>query len=323
MQSVIPNTTQIPHLIIREWMPRLKDVELRVLLIITDQTLGWIEDKETGRRKEKDWISRGQLIKKTGRSAKHISEALKTLIDKLALVEAAGENGEALDTPQKRRMKFGKIFYRLTLRSPDPTLFDHPRVSKGHTARNQKILSSRVTKRPPQKGHTTKETVLQNNAKASELEKIKKLPTNSLLREFKEYSLAIRGQKPEFVRFKDGGLIKHALKHLSEGQIDMLFIWFLQEKRSMRPTIGAALCKEIIQSFIEASHREQGFYLKLEGLWDRYVGRKPPQDTKLATMQTKLEELKRSYFTSPFDPKERTAIQEEVARNERALKALV
>lgn len=30
--GIQPNTTQIPHLIIREWMPRLKDVELRVLL---------------------------------------------------------------------------------------------------------------------------------------------------------------------------------------------------------------------------------------------------------------------------------------------------
>ena len=46
IQSIIPNTTQIPHLIIRKWMPLLSDVELRILLVVADQTLGWIVTKQ-------------------------------------------------------------------------------------------------------------------------------------------------------------------------------------------------------------------------------------------------------------------------------------
>lgn len=35
----------------------LSDVELRVILVVADQTMGWIEDPETKQRKEKDWIA--------------------------------------------------------------------------------------------------------------------------------------------------------------------------------------------------------------------------------------------------------------------------
>lgn len=124
MERIIPNTTQVPNLIIDVWMPRLKDTEFRCLMVVTRQTIGWIEDAETGKRKEKDWISQFQLMRKTKRSARSISHAMKTLVDKLMIVEAYDEFGRPLDSPQKRMMCGGKIFYRLNLRSPNPTLFD-------------------------------------------------------------------------------------------------------------------------------------------------------------------------------------------------------
>lgn len=151
--SIIPNTTQIPNRIIDEWMPRLKDVELRVLILITRQTLGWVEDVETGRRKERDWISQRQLIDKTGRSRKHLSAALKVLIETYHLVEATDVKGRILNTADKRQGRFGQIFYRLTLTAPQPTLFD-TRASKGRTAMES------ATKRRTQKGRTTKETLI-------------------------------------------------------------------------------------------------------------------------------------------------------------------
>jgi len=90
-----------------------------------------------------------------------------------------------------------------------------------------------------------------------------KVPTNALMNSFQKYCEAIRKNKPYFTRFKDGSLIKNALRHLSKFQIEMLFIWFLKEKRNMQPTIGAALCKEIIRDFINASHKEYVFIIVL------------------------------------------------------------
>lgn len=119
-----PNTTQVPHIIIREWMPRLSDVELRVLLVVTDQTLGWLEDVATGRRKEMDWISHTQLCGKTGRGDRSITRAAKALIEKHHIIEAYDSEGELLNTAEKRRKTGGKIFYRLALRHPQATLFD-------------------------------------------------------------------------------------------------------------------------------------------------------------------------------------------------------
>jgi hypothetical protein len=97
----------------------------------------------------------------------------------------------------------------------------------------------------------------------------KKIPTNSLMESFQKYCEAIRKAKPNFIRFKDGNLIKHALKHLSASQIELLFIWFLKEKGHMRPAVGSALSKGIISDFINASRREYNFYSKLDK-WARF-----------------------------------------------------
>jgi hypothetical protein len=120
--SMVPNTTPTPNIIFDEWMPILKDVEFRLLCIVTRQTMGWVEDPLTGRRKEHDWISHSQLIFKSGKKSSSISDALKVLIDHYAIIEALNSKGELLDSSTKRRYG-GKIFYRLNLHSPPPTLF--------------------------------------------------------------------------------------------------------------------------------------------------------------------------------------------------------
>ncbi len=99
-----------------------------------------------------------------------------------------------------------------------------------------------------------------------------KLPTNILMESFQKYCEVIRKTKPNFTRLKDGNLIKHALKHLSLFQTEMLFIWFLKEKIHMQPTIGAALSRGIIADFINAGYREYGFYGKLDKLARLYIG---------------------------------------------------
>ncbi len=107
---MIPNTTQIPNNLFNGEMHKMKDTELRIVLIVARKTLGWLENIETGMRKEEDWISRSQLIKFTGKTGRAISTAIDSCVKK-NWIEARSKDGELLNTPQKRLGK--KIFYRL------------------------------------------------------------------------------------------------------------------------------------------------------------------------------------------------------------------
>ena len=106
----IPNTTQIPNNLFDEEMPKMKDTELRIVLLVARKTLGWILDEKTGMRKKEDWISRSQLERLTGRSGRALSSAIDVCV-KMGWLEARDKDGNVLDTKKKR---FGKkIFYRL------------------------------------------------------------------------------------------------------------------------------------------------------------------------------------------------------------------
>ena len=78
----IPNTTQTPNIIFNGLMKEMSDTELRVVLIVTRATLGWVLDREKGMRKEEDWISHYQLKQKTGRESGAISKAIDRCIQK-------------------------------------------------------------------------------------------------------------------------------------------------------------------------------------------------------------------------------------------------
>lgn len=145
-QNFLPNTTQIPNTVLDELMPNLKDVELRVLLIVVRQTLGWIEDLETGRRKEKDWISRSQLMSKTGRKQRAISSAVDMLC-KEGVILAYNHQNVILDTGIKRRLNFGKIFYRFNHKYGENMLFGSLKQKKHRVQilRTQKGATTKLT----------------------------------------------------------------------------------------------------------------------------------------------------------------------------------
>ena len=105
--------TAIPSSLIDEVMPRLKDTEWRLLCVIARQTIGWVDND--GKRKKRDWMSQSQLIAKTGRNSAALSAALDVLVRE-NLIECQAENGELLDTPEKRRRHRGRVYFSL---SPD------------------------------------------------------------------------------------------------------------------------------------------------------------------------------------------------------------
>lgn len=103
----------IPNRLVDAVLPTLKDTELRVLLIVLRQTLGWREGSETGgwRYKKRDWISHSQMVKRTGRGSEAISKAVDALVQReLLIVETT--TGKPLNTPMERRRHLGRLYYR-------------------------------------------------------------------------------------------------------------------------------------------------------------------------------------------------------------------
>ena len=104
----IQKSTPVPNVVLDQLLPYLNQAQLKVLLIIIRQTLGWY-DYKTKQRKSKDWIAISFFTRKTGLSAKSISIALSELIRKDHVL-AFDHKGKKLKTAQDRRGK-KRIYY--------------------------------------------------------------------------------------------------------------------------------------------------------------------------------------------------------------------
>ena len=102
MQKLILNSTQIPHIILREWMPKLNDTEFRIIMIIADQTYGW--------HKDIDRISYSQLVEKSGRYKAAITKAIQKLIIN-GYIEVLDTQGNKITTKEEARGK--SLYYRI------------------------------------------------------------------------------------------------------------------------------------------------------------------------------------------------------------------
>jgi transcriptional regulator with XRE-family HTH domain len=67
-----PNYTQVPHVVLREWLKDLGEAKLKVLLIAIDDTLGW------GQYEAK--LTQEYLAERAGMSRRAIAPALKELV---------------------------------------------------------------------------------------------------------------------------------------------------------------------------------------------------------------------------------------------------
>jgi hypothetical protein len=104
----------VPNAVFDELLPHLSDTELRVLLVVLRSTVGFAEPDGHGgwRRKQRDWISHGQFIKRTGRQSAAVSRAIASLV-RLGLLGVEDYWGAALDTPQRRRRHLGRLYFRV------------------------------------------------------------------------------------------------------------------------------------------------------------------------------------------------------------------
>ena len=102
-------TTPVPNKLFDCTLKSLHETELKLLLIIIRQTLGWQDRHSVRGRKDRDWISSSQLVEKTGCSKRAISKATDSLVKKL-LINVYDWSGNELCTSATRKGK-QQLFY--------------------------------------------------------------------------------------------------------------------------------------------------------------------------------------------------------------------
>ncbi len=100
----------MPRRILDDHMPDLNDSSLRVILVITRQTLGW--RTADGSRKKREWISHRWLQKMTGRSGSSVSAAIDGLV-RQGLILVTDGHGRELRTKEARRAHRGRLYFEL------------------------------------------------------------------------------------------------------------------------------------------------------------------------------------------------------------------
>ena len=108
----LSGTTPVPNDVLDRVMPTLRDTELRVLLIVVRQTLGWQVGADPARRKDRDWLTQSQLRQRTGRASEAVSHAVDKLVQ-AGLIIVTDRRGIPKKTADERRRHLGHLYYQL------------------------------------------------------------------------------------------------------------------------------------------------------------------------------------------------------------------
>jgi hypothetical protein len=115
---IYKQTTQVPNLVFDTYLPNLTESELKIILIVIRQTLGWY-DKKTGKRKVRDRISGSQFRLKTGLSKRIIIKTIKSLVER-NLLQVTDYRGNELRTSSERMGKTYLYFSLAPVHLPTP-----------------------------------------------------------------------------------------------------------------------------------------------------------------------------------------------------------
>lgn len=165
MPSSLINTTPFPNVLLDEVLPRLSGAQWCVLCVIVRQTCGWQD--ENRKRKARDWMTHGQLKRRTGLASASISHAIDMLV-RQGLIEVQDESGRQLASSVERRRARCALFFSLSRHclKPEPAL-PTPLGNEEAALGNEEIAATpgavsqkeeRFSKSGFQKVKTTKET---------------------------------------------------------------------------------------------------------------------------------------------------------------------
>jgi len=130
-------------------LPKLSEKELKVLLIIIRQTVGWRD--ASGKRKTRDWISTRYFAINTGLCAKSVSSAISLLIAK-GLVRAETSAGKILKSPSVRKAS-QRTYYRCLLFHGKTKVKSSP--AHGKILPTTKLTPTKLSQVPGQKEKAT------------------------------------------------------------------------------------------------------------------------------------------------------------------------
>lgn len=170
-------------------MKKMSDPELRVVMIVTRATFGWILDDKSGMRKEEDWISHSQMVERSGKSSRAISNAITSCI-KNSWIEARDENGNILHEALQRRKHGKKIYYRLG----NKFLGRAETIASGAKVEPSHVVPLTIANNDTKPSHvvlSTKETLTKETlTKRPEKEESDKRPTYSEIRGYDTKAVA-------------------------------------------------------------------------------------------------------------------------------------
>ncbi len=136
-------TTPVPNGLLDRVMPTLRDTELRVLLVVVRQTLGWQEGPDASQRKMKDWLTQSQLMRRTGRASGAVARAVDTLVQ-ARLISVLDRFGAPLRTSAERRRHLGRLYYRLEPGGSTPDIRSKSEHAKAHTTKETETQKYRA-----------------------------------------------------------------------------------------------------------------------------------------------------------------------------------
>ena len=109
----LEQTTPVPNRLFDLDLVSLKEVELKVLLVIIRKTLGWVEENNRKQRKQLARISIAAFVMNTGCSKRGISSAIEALIHK-QLIVVYDDEGNKLTRSEERKGKY-HLYFKPTL----------------------------------------------------------------------------------------------------------------------------------------------------------------------------------------------------------------
>jgi hypothetical protein len=116
----------------------------------------------------------------------------------------------------------------------------------------------------------------------------------------------ITGKKPQIIRGKDGRLVSLALRRLPVGKLETLAVWFLANKKNLKPLIGTMLSAKVLDE-LEREMNTSSFWKRVDVLMDTYY---PRTREAQAAAQRRWQ---------PFSHNDITTMKEEVAKVLRTL----
>lgn len=113
MKTNYKNTTQTPNSLFDNHLKTLGCAELKVLLVIIRQTIGFIHPNNKFKRKDRDWISQRYFMQRAGLSGRAVSSAIASLVSK-GLILVTSKKERIMHTIKERRGA-SRLYYASTL----------------------------------------------------------------------------------------------------------------------------------------------------------------------------------------------------------------